>query len=46
MINDNSIDAIIKSNNELEKNTVAQIENIVSRELNADINAIHISTHN
>ena len=46
MINDNSIDAIIKSNNELEKNTVAQIENVVSRELNADINTIHISTHN
>ena len=46
LINDNSIDAIIKSSTELSKKTVAQIENIISRELNANIQDIHISTHN
>lgn len=45
LINDNSIDAIIKSDIELSSKTVAQIENVISRELNADIEDIHISTH-
>lgn len=45
MINDNSIDAIIKSDQELNNINVAQIENIVSRELNADIEDIHITIH-
>lgn len=45
LINDNSTNVIIKSDNELKKEQVAQIENIVSRELNIEIEKIHISMH-
>lgn len=45
LINDNSINVIIKAENELKREQVAQIENIVSRELNIEIEKIHISIH-
>lgn len=47
LINDNSINIVIKSNNnqEIEQDKIAQIQNIVSRELNTDIENIHITTH-
>lgn len=45
LINDNSTNVIIKSDNELKKEQVAQIENIVSRELSIEIEKIHISMH-
>ena len=45
LINDNSTNVIIKSDSELKKEQVAQIENIVSRELNIEIEKIHITTH-
>lgn len=41
-INDNSINAIIKSK-ELKTEQIAQIQNIITRELKADISNIHIS---
>ena len=46
LLNDNSTNVIVKSDSELKKEQVAQIENIVSRELNIEIEKIHISTHN
>ena len=45
LINDNSTYVIVKSDSELKKEQVAQIENIVSRELNIEIEKIHITTH-
>lgn len=45
LINDNNIDIVIKSKENLTKEQVAQIQNIVSRELSAKIEDIHISTH-
>ena len=45
LINDNSTNVIVKSDSELKKEQVAQIENIVSRELNIEIEKIHITTH-
>lgn len=45
LINDNSTNVIVKSDDELKKEQVAQIENIVSRELNIEIEKIHITTH-
>lgn len=45
LINDNSINVIIKSKENLTEEQTAQIYNIVSRELNADIEDIHITTH-
>lgn len=45
LINDNNIDIVIKSKDNLTKEQVAQIQNIVSRELSAKIEDIHISTH-
>ena len=45
LINDNSINVMIKSKENLKTEEVAQITNIVSRELKADIENIHISTH-
>lgn len=41
-INSDSINVVIKAN-ELTSNKVAQIQNIVSRELNAEVENIHIS---
>lgn len=46
LINDNSTNVVVKSSNELSEEQVAQIENIVSRELNTEIEKIHITTHN
>lgn len=46
LINENSTNVIVKSSEELNPKQVAQIENIVSRELNLDIEKIHITTHN
>ena len=46
LINDNSIDVVVKSKENLQQETVAQILNIVSRELNAQAEDIHISTYN
>jgi len=45
LVNDNNIDVIIKSNSELTTEQVAQIEDIVARELKAEIQDIHISIH-
>ena len=47
LINDNNIDAIVKTDNikELKDDEIAQIESIVSRQLNAEIADIHISVH-
>lgn len=45
LLNDNSTNVIVKSDSELKKEQVAQIENIVSRELNIEIEKIHITTH-
>lgn len=42
-VNGESVNVIIKADN-LKPEETAQIQNIVSRELNADINNIHIST--
>ena len=41
-VNDDSISVIVKSN-ELEQEKVAQIQNIISRELKVDVDKIHIS---
>lgn len=45
LVNDNNIDVIVKSDVELTKDQIAQIEDIVSRELKADIQDIHITVH-
>lgn len=45
LINDNSINVIIKSKETLNDEQIAQIYNIVSRELNTNIEDIHITTH-
>ena len=45
LLNNNSTNVIVKSDDELKKEQVAQIENIVSRELNIEIEKIHITTH-
>ena len=46
LINDNSINVVVKHTNNLTTEQVAQITNIVSRELKAEIEDIHISVHN
>ena len=46
LINDNNIDVVVKSSNNLTTEQVAQITNIVSRELKSNIEDIHISVHN
>ena len=46
LINDNNIDVVVKSINNLTTEQVAQITNIVSRELKSNIEDIHISVHN
>ncbi|MBR3325405.1 MAG: SpoIIIAH-like family protein [Clostridia bacterium] len=45
LVNDNSINIVVKSSNNLETTQVAQIQNIVSREFQSDIEDIHITTH-
>lgn len=45
LINGNSINVVVKSKSNLETTSVAQIQNIVSRELKAEIEDIHITTH-
>ena len=46
IINDSSVNIIIKSDKDLTKEEVAQIQNIVTRELKCEIEDIHIMTHN
>ena len=46
IINDSSVNIIIKSDKKLTKEEVAQIQNIVTRELKCEIDDIHIMTHN
>ena len=41
-VNDKSINVIVKAEN-LEQDTIAQIQNIIAREMNAEIENIHIS---
>ncbi len=41
-VNEKSINVIVKAEN-LEQDTIAQIQNIISREMNAEIENIHIS---
>ena len=41
-VNDKSINVIVKADT-LEKDTIAQIQNIIAREMNAEIENIHIS---
>lgn len=43
LINDNNINVVVKQNDKLSDEQVAQITNIVSRELNAEIEDIHIT---
>ena len=45
LINDNSINVVVKQKENLKEEQVAQITNIVSRELKAEIADIHISVH-
>lgn len=42
LVNDNNTNVIVKSNEELKPEQIAQIEDIVSRELNLEIEKIHI----
>lgn len=42
-VNDNSVNCIVRSDS-LEQKQTAQLQNIISRELNVDITNIHIST--
>ena len=42
-VNNKSINVVVKTKDKLSKEKVAQIQNIVSRELDADINNIHIT---
>lgn len=45
-INNSSINVVVGDEEELSKEKVAQIQNVVSRELNAEIENIHISQNN
>lgn len=45
LINDNSINIVVKQEKNLTEEQVAQITNIISRELKAEIADIHISVH-
>lgn len=45
LLNDNNINVVVKQNENLKTEQVAQISNIISREFKADINDIHISIH-
>lgn len=45
IVNSEVIDAIIKSEDNLSTEQVAQVSNIISRELNTNIENIHITTH-
>ena len=44
LTNENNIDVIVDSKENLESQKVAQIQNIVSREMNAKIEDIHITS--
>ena len=46
LANDDSVNIVVKSNDNLESKQVAQIQNIISRELQVDIEEIHITTYN
>lgn len=46
LTNDNNVDVVVKSKENLEQDKVAQILNIVSRELNVPAENIHISIYN
>ena len=43
-VNEESISVIISSKEEVKQEQIAQIQNIISREMNAKIENIHIST--
>ncbi len=43
LVNDNSVNVVVKVDGGLEKNKVAQIQNIISRELKSKIEDIHIT---
>lgn len=45
LVNDKSVNIVVKSSKNLETSQVAQIQNIISRELQSDIEDIHITTH-
>ena len=45
IVNSDVIDAIVKAEDNLNQEKVAQISNIISRELGAGIENIHITTH-
>ena len=45
LINDNNVNVVVKRNENLKEEEVAQITNIVSRELKAEIENIHITIH-
>ena len=45
LINDNNINVVVKQDKNLSEEQVAQITNIVARELNAEIEDIHISVN-
>ena len=44
LLNDNNINVVVKQNENLKTEQVAQISNIISRELTTEISNIHIST--
>ena len=43
LVNNNSVNVVVKLKDKLTKEKVAQIQNIVSRELNSKIEDIHIT---
>ena len=43
-VNGDSVNVVVKSN-KLEQEQVAQIQNIITREINTEIENIHIMTH-
>ena len=45
LVNDKSVNIVVKSSKNLETSQVAQIQNIISRELQSDIEDIHITTN-
>ena len=42
-VNKQSVNVVVQVDNELDTQKVAQIQNIISRELNVEINNVHIS---
>ena len=43
LINDSSINVVVKAKEELKKEDVAKIQNIISREMNTEVQNIHIT---